>query len=131
MRTFSVGGVKETVVERSDVPASKLKETLGKETVAILGYGVQGRGQSLNLRDNKVKVIIGSRPGKSWDLAVSDGWVPGKTLFDVPEAVRRGTVVQYLLSDAGQKASWPEVRDNLRDGAASRPAALHEHLFYL
>ena len=118
MKTFSVGGVKETVVERSDLPPAKLKSILGKETVAVIGYGVQGRGQSLNMRDNKVKVIIGSRPGKSWDLAVSDGWVPGKTLFDVPEAVKRGTVVQYLLSDAGQKASWPEVRDNLQEGAA-------------
>lgn len=118
MRTFEIGGIKETVVERSDVPPKKLKETLGRETVAVIGYGVQGRGQSLNMRDNKVKVIIGVRPGKSWDAAVSDGWVPGKTLFDVPEAVRRGTVIQYLLSDAGQKASWPEVRDNLQEGAA-------------
>jgi ketol-acid reductoisomerase len=118
VKSFEIGGVKETVVERSDVPPKKLKETLGREVVAVIGYGVQGRGQSLNMRDNKVKVIIGSRPGKSWDLAVSDGWVPGKTLFDVPEAVRRGTVVQYLLSDAGQKSSWPEVRDNLQEGAA-------------
>jgi len=118
VKTFEIGGVKETVVERSDVPPKKLKEALGRETVAIIGYGVQGRGQSLNLRDNKVKVIIGSRPGKSWDLAVSDGWVPGKTLFDVPEAVKRGTVVQYLLSDAGQKASWHEVKANLQEGAA-------------
>ncbi len=118
MKSFIVGGVHETVIERTDVPPKKLKETLGKETVAVIGYGVQGRGQSLNMRDNKVKVIIGSRPGKSWDLAVSDGWVPGKTLFEVAEAVRRATVVQYLLSDAGQKASWPEVRDNLQDGSA-------------
>lgn len=118
MKTFEIGGVKETVVERADMPPKKLKEVLGRETVAVIGYGVQGRGQSLNMRDNGVKVIIGSRPGKSWDLAVSDGWKPGKTLFDVPEAVRQGTVVQYLLSDAGQKASWPEVKANLRDGAA-------------
>lgn len=118
MRTFKIGGVKETVVERSDVPPKVLKERLGKETVAVIGYGVQGRGQSLNMRDNKVKVIIGCRPGKSWDLAVSDGWVPGKTLFDIGEATRRATVVQYLLSDAGQKASWPEIRDNLQPKAA-------------
>jgi len=118
VKTFEVGGVKETVVERSDLPPAKLKSILGKETVAVIGYGVQGRGQSLNMRDNKVKVIIGSRPGKSWDLAVSDGWVPGKTLFDVPEAVRRGTVIQYLLSDAGQKASWEEVKANLPEGSA-------------
>ena len=118
MRTFEIGGIKETVVERSDVPPKKLKETLGKEIVAVIGYGVQGRGQSLNMRDNKVKVIIGSRHGKSWDLAVSDGWVPGKTLFEVGEAVKRATVVQYLLSDAGQKASWHEVRDNLQPNSA-------------
>ncbi len=118
MRTFEIGGVKETVVERSDIPPSKLKSILGKETVAVIGYGVQGRGQSLNMRDNKVKVIIGSRPGKSWDLAVSDGWVPGRTLFDIGEATRKATVVQYLLSDAGQKASWPEIRDNLQPNAA-------------
>ena len=118
MKSFAVGGVQETVVERSDMPPRKLKEILGRETIAVIGYGVQGRGQSLNMRDNKVRVIIGSRPGKSWDLAVSDGWVPGQTLFDVPEAVKRATVVQYLLSDAGQKASWPEVRENLQEGAA-------------
>ena len=118
MRTFEIGGIKETVVERTDLPPRKLKEILGRETVAVIGYGVQGRGQSLNMRDNGVKVIIGSRPGKSWNLAVSDGWVPGKTLFDVPEAVRRATVVQYLLSDAGQKASWQEVKAALQEGAA-------------
>ncbi len=121
MRTFEISGVTETVVERSDVPAKKLKEALGKETVAVIGYGVQGRGQSLNMRDNKVKVIIGSRPGKSWDLAVSDGWVPGKTLFEVGEATKRATVVQYLLSDSlghGRSLHWHEVRDNLQPGAA-------------
>jgi len=118
VRTFEISGVKETVVERTDLPPRKLKEILGRETVAVIGYGVQGRGQSLNMRDNGVKVIIGSRPGKSWDLAVSDGWVPGKTLFDVPEAVKRATVVQYLLSDAGQKASWQEVKAALQEGSA-------------
>jgi ketol-acid reductoisomerase len=118
VRTFTIGGITETVIERTDIPPKKLKAILGKETVAVIGYGVQGRGQSLNMRDNGVKVIVGSRPGKSWELAESDGWVPGKTLFEVGEAVKRGTVVQYLLSDAGQKASWPEIRDNLQKGAA-------------
>jgi len=118
VRTFTIGGVTETVIERTDVPPKKLKEQLGKETVAVIGYGVQGRSQSLNMRDNGVKVIIGIRPGKSWDLAVSDGWVPGKTLFDVGEATKRGTVIQYLLSDAGQKASWDEVKANLTEGSA-------------
>ncbi len=119
MKTVKVGGITEKIIERKDMPAAKLKKILGRETVAIIGYGVQGRGQSLNLKDNKVKVIIGVRKGgSSWNLAKKDGWKPGKTLFEIDEAVRRGTVVQYLLSDAGQKAQWPTVRDNLQEGAA-------------
>ena len=119
MKTVRVGGITEKIIERKDMPAKKLKSILGKETVAIIGYGVQGRGQSLNLKDNKVKVIIGVRKGgNSWKLALTDGWKPGKTLFEIDEAVRRGTVVQYLLSDAGQKAQWPVIRENLQDGAA-------------
>jgi ketol-acid reductoisomerase len=118
MKRIRIGGVPETIVERSDFPPDKLQRILGRETVAVVGYGVQGRGQSLNLRDNGVKVIIGVRKGPSWDLARQDGWVPGKTLFDIPDAVRRATVVQYLLSDAGQKAMWPLVRENLQEGAA-------------
>ncbi len=118
MKTVNIGGVREKIIERSDYPPAKLKKILGKETVAIIGYGVQGRGQSLNLKDNGVKVIIGVRKGPSWKLAMEDGWVPGKTLFEVDEAVRRGTVVQNLLSDAGQKAMWPVVKENLQEGAA-------------
>ena len=119
MKTLSIGGVKEKIVERKDFPPAKLRKILGKETVAVIGYGVQGRGQSHNMRDNGVKVIVGVRKnGPSWRLAKKDGLKPGKTLFDIPEAVRRGTVVQYLLSDAGQKDQWPIIRDNLQEGAA-------------
>src|SRR5260370_11106729 len=104
MREIKVGNITETVIERSDYPPAKLKAVLGNETVAVLGYGVQGRGQSLNLKDNGVKVIVGQREKtKSWDLAAQDGWVPGQTLFPLEEAARRGTIIQYLLSDAGQK----------------------------
>ena len=119
MKTVRVGGVTEKIIERKDMPPAKLKKILGQETVAVIGYGVQGRGQSLNMKDNKVSVIIGVRKGgSSWRLAQKDGWKPGKTLFDIPEAVRRATTVEYLLSDAGQKAQWPVVRDNLQEGAA-------------
>ena len=119
MKTLRIGGIREDIVERSDMPPARLKKVLGKETVAVIGYGVQGFGQSLNMRDNGVKVIIGVRKGgESWTKARKDGWKPGKTLFDIPEAVRRGTVVQYLLSDAGQKEQWPIVRDNLQEGSA-------------
>jgi ketol-acid reductoisomerase len=85
----------------------------------VLGYGVQGRGQSLNMKDNGVKVVVGQRPGtKSWDLAAQDGWKPGETLFDLDEAAKRGTIIQYLLSDAGQKEHWPKLKPHLTKGKA-------------
>jgi ketol-acid reductoisomerase len=111
MRQIKIGDSVETVVERSDFPPEKLKAVLGKETVAVLGYGVQGRGQSLNLRDNGVRVVIGLREGGSgWDLA--------QTLFGLDEAARRGTIIQYLLSDAGQKEQWPKLKPLLMAGKA-------------
>lgn len=119
MRQITIGNETETVVERADYPPERIKSILEKETVAVLGYGVQGRGQSLNMRDNGVKVIIGMREkGKGWDLAQQDGWVPGKTLFPLEEAARRGTVLQYLLSDAGQKEQWPALKPLLTAGKA-------------
>src|SRR6266481_5524932 len=120
MRKIQIGNVVETVVERSDYPPEKIKAILGKETVAVLGYGVQGRGQSLNMKDNGVNVVIGLREkgGKSWDLAVQDGWLPGKSLVSLEEAVTRGTIVQYLLSDAGQKDQWPKLKPHLTAGKA-------------
>jgi ketol-acid reductoisomerase len=111
MRQIKIGDIVETVVERADFPPDRLREILGKETVAVLGYGVQGRGQSLNMRDNGVKVIIGLREKSTgWQLAEKDGWVAGKTLFPLEEASKRGTIVQYLLSDAGQKEQWPKLK---------------------
>jgi ketol-acid reductoisomerase len=119
MRDIKISGNAETVVERSDYPPEKLRSILGSETVAVLGYGVQGRGQSLNMKDNGVRVIVGQRPGtKSWDLAVGDGWKPNETLFDIPEAAKKGTIVQYLLSDAGQKEFWPTLKPLLTAGKA-------------
>jgi ketol-acid reductoisomerase len=119
MRQIQIGDTVETVVERSDFPAERLGAILGKETVAVLGYGVQGRGQSLNMRDNGVNVIIGLRDtGRGWDLAQQDGWAPGKTLFSLEEAAKRGTIVQYLLSDAGQKEQWPRLKPYLTAGKA-------------
>ncbi len=119
MRQITIGNVTETVVERADYPPEKIGQILGNETVAILGYGVQGRGQSLNLKDNGVRVIIGLRAkGKGWDLAQQDGWEPGKTLFSLDEAAQRGTVIQYLLSDAGQKEQWPALKPHLTKGKA-------------
>src|SRR5262245_38172482 len=96
MRQIKIGETTETVIERSDYPLEKIRQILGNETVAVLGYGVQGRGQSLNMKDNGVRVIIGQRPGtRTWDAAQKDGWVPGQTLFPLEEAARRGTIIQY------------------------------------
>ena len=119
MRQIKIGNVTETVVERADYPPERLKQILGNETVAVLGYGVQGRGQSLNMKDNGVNVIVGQREkAAGWDLAQQDGWVPGKTLFPLEEAAQRGTIIQYLLSDAGQKEQWPALKPLLTAGKA-------------
>ncbi len=119
MKETTINKVHEVAVERSDFPPEKVRQILAPETVAVLGYGVQGRGQSLNMRDNGVKVIVGQRKGgKAYDLCLEDGWVPGKTLFDPEEAAAKGTVVQYLLSDAGQKDMWPKIKPHLTAGKA-------------
>ena len=119
MALLNFGGVKEEVVTREEFPLAKAIETLKDETIAILGYGVQGPGQALNLKDNGFNVIIGQRKGsKTWDKAVADGWVPGETLFELEEACQKGTILQYLLSDAGQISVWPTVKENLSPGNA-------------
>ncbi|KAF9136047.1 Bifunctional acetohydroxyacid reductoisomerase [Mortierella sp. 14UC] len=115
-KTIDFGGTKEVVYERSDYPPAKLQQTFQNDTLAVLGYGPQGRGQALNLRDNNLNVIIGSRKGASWDKAVKEGWVPGKTLFEIEEACDRGTIVMNLLSDAAQSKLWDKVKPYLTKG---------------
>ena len=103
MAKINFGGVEENVVTREEFPLEKAREVLKDETIAIIGYGVQGPGQALNLKDNGFNVIVGQRKeSKTWDKAVADGWVPGETLFPIEEACERGTILQYLLSDAAQ-----------------------------
>ena len=118
MATINFGGVDEQVVTREEFPLDKARETMKDETIAVIGYGVQGPGQSLNLRDNGFNVIVGQRKGGTWDKAVSDGWKPGETLFEIEEACRRAGVIQYLLSDAAQIALWPVVKGCLTAGKA-------------
>jgi ketol-acid reductoisomerase len=120
MAKLNFGGVIEEVVTREEFPLSKAQQVLKNEVVAIIGYGPQGYGQSLNLRDNGVTVIVGQRKGgKGWEDAIRDGWVEGKNLFSsVEEVVDRATVIQYLLSDAGQKEMWPAIKRHLKKGQA-------------
>jgi ketol-acid reductoisomerase len=119
MAKINFGGVTEDVVTREEFPLDKAREILKDETIAIIGYGVQGPGQALNLRDNGIRVIIGQRKdSKTWDKAIADGWVPGETLFEIEEAAEKGTIIQYLLSDAGQIALWPTIKKYLTAGKA-------------
>ena len=116
MAKIDFGGVLENVVTREEFPLEKAHEVLKGETIAVIGYGVQGPGQALNLKDNVFSVIVGQRKGKTYDKAVADGWVPGETLFDIEEACKRGTVIEYLVSDAAQIAVWPTVKKHLTPG---------------
>lgn len=119
MAKLNFGGLEENVVTREEFPLEKAQQIMKEETIAVIGYGVQGPGQALNLRDNGFNVIVGQRQdSKTWDKAVADGWVPGESLFPIEEAVKRGTVIQYLLSDAAQIAVWPTIKANLTAGKA-------------
>jgi len=114
------GGIVEEVVTRDEFPLEKAREVLKDEVVCVLGYGVQGPAQALNMRDNGVRVVVGGDPARkrSWDKAVADGWVPGETLLPWEEAVERGTIVQYLVSDAAQMLLWPTIAPCLKEGDA-------------
>lgn len=117
MAKLNFGGVEEFVITREEFPLEKAREILKNETIAVIGYGVQGPGQALNLRDNGFNVIVGQRnPSKSWDKAVADGFVPGETLFSIEEAAKQGTILLYLLSDAAQIAAWPQIKPYLTSG---------------
>lgn len=120
MTKIDFGGVVEDVVTREEFPLEKAREVLKDEVVAVLGYGVQGPAQSLNMRENGIHVIVGQWKGDqaAWDKAVADGWVPGETLFDLEDAVDRGTIIQFLVSDAAQMMTWPRIKPHLKPGDA-------------
>ncbi len=117
MAKIDFGGIVEEVITSEEFTLEKARQVLKNEVVAVIGYGIQGRGQSLNMRDNGVNVLVGEGP-YAWDKAVADGFVPGETLFSPEEAAKRGTIVQYLLSDAGQKEMWPVMKNCLQPGNA-------------
>lgn len=120
MSKMEIGGVIEDVITDEEFTLDKAREVLRDEVIAILGYGVQGPGQGLNMLDNGFKVIIGQRESEKeyWDKAIADGFVPGETLFPIEEAAKRGTIVMMLLSDAGQAAVWPAIKPYLTEGKA-------------
>jgi len=113
---MNFGGVVETVVTSKEFPLEKAHEVLANKCIAVIGYGIQGPGQAGNLRDNGFNVIVGQRQGKTYDKAVADGWVPGKSLFSIEEACQKGDIICMLLSDAGQIAVWPTIKPYLTPG---------------
>ena len=120
MAIIDFGGMKEEVITRKEFSLAKARKVLAKETIAVIGYGVQGPAQSLNMRDNGFNVIIGQAKTftKDWDRARNDDWIPGKTLFEIDEAAQRGTIIQMLVSDAAQRVIWPVIKANLKLGDA-------------
>jgi len=118
MVILDFGGGEEEVVTRKEFPSTKALEVLRDEVIAVIGYGVQGPAQALNLRDRGLNVIVGQRKGRSYQKALKDGWTPEKDLFSTEEAAERGTIVKYLLSDAGQKEQWPIIKPHLTEGKA-------------
>jgi len=119
MTHIDFGGKIEEIITTDEYPLQKAREILKDETIAVLGYGVQGPGQALNLKDNGINVIVGQRQGsRSWDRAVEDGFIPGDTLFPIMEAARKGTTLQFLISDAGQVATWPQIKECLDESNA-------------
>lgn len=119
MAKLNFGGVQENVVTREEFPLEQAQAVLADETVAVIGYGVQGPGQALNQRENGIRVIVGQRKNsKSWQKAIRDGFVPGLDLFEIEEALERGTIICYLLSDAAQIQLWPTVKRHLTPGKA-------------
>ena len=116
MAKINFAGTVEEVVTRDEFPLSKAKEVLKNEVIGVIGYGVQGPGQSLNLKDNGFNVIVGQRKNsKSWEKALKDGWIEGENLFEIDEACRKATIIQYLLSDAGQIQVWPLIKEHLTE----------------
>jgi ketol-acid reductoisomerase len=119
MAKIDFGGTTEDVIMSDEFTLEKAREILKKETITVLGYGVQGPAQALNLRDNGIDVIIGQMEGDEyWEKAIKDGFVPGKSLFPLEEAAKKGTIIMELLSDAGQVATWPKIKECLNEGDA-------------
>lgn len=111
------GSLEEDIITRKEFSIEKAKQILNNEIISVLGYGVQGPSQALNLRDNGFKVIIGQRKNSySWNKALKDGWIENESLFSLEDAAEKGTIIMFLLSDAGQIKIWPKIKKYLTEG---------------
>jgi ketol-acid reductoisomerase len=91
------------------------KSLLEGKIVAVIGYGSQGRGQALNLKDSGVNVVMGLKEGgKSWAKAEKDGF----RVETIEKAVQQADIVQILIPDEVQPRACSENRilENLKEG---------------
>lgn len=113
----NLGSIEENVITRTEFPIWKAKSMLKNEIISVVGYGIQGPGQSKNIKDNGLNVIIGQRKNSdSWKKAINDGWIEGINLFEIEDSIKKGTIIMYLLSDAGQISMWPLIKEHLKEG---------------
>lgn len=118
IKTLRFGEDVEKITERTDYPKDKIQKMFKGEKIVMLGYGTQGRGQALNARDHNLDVTIGLREGGTgWNLALSDGFEPGKTLLPIVDATKKADILMYLLSDAGQSEMWPTISPHMKKGS--------------
>lgn len=119
MAKIDFGGVIENITTRKEFPLKKAQKILKDKVIAVIGYGVQGPAQALNMRDNGAKVIVGMRKtSNNWARAVKDGFVPGKTLFEIEEAAEKGDIIMMLNSDASMKSVWNRIKAFVTPGKA-------------
>ena len=118
MAKLNFGGVEETVVTREEFTLDHAREVLKDETIAVIGYGVQGPGQSLNLKDNGFNVIVGQRQGKTFEKGLAVGGVPAEFVFGIEEACQKAFIILCLLSDAAVMSVWPTIKKYLTPGKA-------------
>jgi len=91
------------------------EDALQGKKIAVVGYGSQGHAHAQNLKDNGYDVVIGIRPGKSFDQAKEDGF----EVYPVDEAVKQSDVVMILLPDEIQGQVYKEeIEPNLDEGNA-------------
>ena len=120
MAQIKFGTVAENITTRKEFPLKKAQQVLKGKTIAVLGYGIQGPGQALNMRDNGFNVIVGQRKStkanSSWLRAKKDGWVEGETLFGIEEAADKGDIIMMLVSDGSVPQVWKQIEQYVTPG---------------
>jgi ketol-acid reductoisomerase len=114
--------ISASAIYEKDVTTTYVKRN---ETVAVLGYGLQGRAQASNLSDSGFKVTVGTRKGgASWNLAKKDG----HNVMEVQDAARTASIIHVLVPDMVQGEVYKQIEPYMTKGKAlgfSHGAAIH------